>query len=157
MVRQRQRARDLVGQIGSVGLTALWQLPPDSTLVGVEAQAISGPVERDEVMSDNEHTEERREVDGGQRGRPGRRSVQDRKDAVLQLLAGKAKVDQLARQYGLRPETVEGWRADALSGVEEALRRGGGPTPRERELEREVRDLRAAGTDLSIDKALLKR
>jgi transposase-like protein len=75
-------------------------------------------------MSDNEQTEERQEVDGGQRGRPGRRSVQDRKDAVLQLLAGKATVDQLARQYGVRPETVEGWRADALAGVEEALRLG---------------------------------
>lgn len=108
-------------------------------------------------MSDNEHTEERPEVDGGQRGRSGRRGVQDRKDAVLQRLAGKAPVDPLARQYGVRPESVEGWRADALSGVEEAPRRGGGPTPRVRELEREVRDLRAAVTDPSIDKALLKR
>jgi hypothetical protein len=49
-------------------------------------------------MSDKEHTEEREEVDGAHWGRPGRRSVQDRKDAVLQLLAGKATVDQLARQ-----------------------------------------------------------
>jgi hypothetical protein len=57
----------------------------------------------------------------------------------------------------VRPETVEGWRADALARVEEAMRRGGGPSPRERDLEREVRDLRAAVADLSIDKALLKR
>ena len=36
------------------------------------------------------------------RGRPGRRSAEDRRDAVLQLLSGKATVDQLAMRYGVR-------------------------------------------------------
>ena len=35
------------------------------------------------------------------RGRPGRRSVEERRDAVLALLAGKASVDVLAKKYGV--------------------------------------------------------
>lgn len=100
--------------------------------------------------------EDREMVDGGQRGRPGRRSVQEKQHAVLQLMAGKATVDQLARRYGVKPETVEKWREAALVGVEEALR-GGGASKRERELEKERNELRGVVTDLSIDKALLER
>ena len=101
-------------------------------------------------------SEEREIIDGAQRGRPGRRSVEDKRDAVLELLAGKATVDQLARRYGVKPETVEKWRADAIAGVEEALR-SNGASKRERELERENNDLRSVVTTLSIDKELLKR
>lgn len=100
--------------------------------------------------------EEREMVDGGQRGRPGRRTAQEKQDAVLQLLAGKATVDQLARRYGVRPATVEGWREAAMAGVEAALR-SGGVSKRERELERENKNLRGVVTTLSIDKALLER
>ncbi len=100
---------------------------------------------------------DRPEVDGGQRGRPGRRSVEDRRSAVLELIGGKATVDQLARRYGVKSETVEGWRQDALEGLEAALRRGTGRTGRELELEKENRELRGAVTDLSIEKAILKR
>ena len=87
----------------------------------------------------------------------GRRSAADRRAAALELMAGKATVDQLARRFGVRPETIEGWRQDALGGIEQAMRQGSGRSAREAELEREVRNLRAAVTDLSIDKALLKR
>ena len=66
------------------------------------------------------------------RGRPGRRTVEERQQAVLDLLAGKASVDQLARRLGVLPVTVEGWRQDALAGVADALRRGSGKTARER-------------------------
>jgi tRNA1Val (adenine37-N6)-methyltransferase len=41
-----RRVLDLGCGIGSVGLTALWQLPDDATLVGVEAQAISADLAR---------------------------------------------------------------------------------------------------------------
>jgi transposase-like protein len=75
----------------------------------------------------------------------------------LELMSGKATVDQLARRFGVRPETIEGWRTDALGGIAEALRRGTGRTQREIELERENRELRDTVTDLSVDKALLKR
>lgn len=98
----------------------------------------------------------RKEVDGAQRARPGRRTVDERRDAVLALMSGKATVDQLARQYGVRPETIEGWREAALAGVEESLRRGQ-KSARELELERENDQLRGAVTDLSIEKAILKR
>ncbi|MGC3998577.1 MAG: hypothetical protein QM767_14370 [Anaeromyxobacter sp.] len=60
------------------------------------------------------------------RGRPGRRSAEDRRRAVLELLGGKATVDQVAMRFGVLPETVEGWRADALAGIDAALRQGTG-------------------------------
>jgi transposase-like protein len=99
--------------------------------------------------------EERKEVDGAVRGRPGRRSVEDRTEAVLALLAGKASVDQLAMRYGVRKETIEGWRAEALAGVEAALRHGG-KSPRERELEKELDVAKAALTRAIMQKELLE-
>ena len=70
------------------------------------------------------------------RGRPRRRSVEDRRSAVMELLSGKASVDQLARRFGVQPETIEGWRDEALEGMREAMRRGTGRSEREAELER---------------------
>ena len=104
-------------------------------------------------MSDED---EREMVDSGQRGLPGCRSVAEKREAVLALIAGKATVDQLARKYGVRSETIEKWREAALAGIEAALR-GGGPSPLERTLERENAKLRSVVTSLSIDKELLKR
>lgn len=91
------------------------------------------------------------------RGRPGRRSAADREEAVLELMSGKASVDQLARRFGVQPETIEGWRAEALEGMREAMRRGTGRSEREAELEREVKLLRETVTDSAITQALLKR
>jgi transposase-like protein len=91
------------------------------------------------------------------RGRPGRRSAADREEAVLELMAGKASVDQLARRFGVLPETIEGWRTEALNGMREAMRRGTGRSERETELERENRLLRETVTESAISQALLKR
>jgi transposase-like protein len=91
------------------------------------------------------------------RARPGRRSVEERQRAVLDLFAGKATVDQIARRLGVLPETVESWRQDALGGMEEALRRGTGKTAGEVELERKNRDLEKFVTKLSIQKCLLEQ
>lgn len=88
------------------------------------------------------------------RGRPGRRTVAERKEAVLALLAGKASVDQLARKYGVLPETVEKWREQAVAGIEEVLLRGDTATPRERELERELGEVKKALSTLAVDHAL---
>ena len=44
------------------------------------------------------------------RSRPGRRSAEDREKAVLELMSGKATVDQVARRLGVQPSTVEKWR-----------------------------------------------
>jgi transposase-like protein len=92
-----------------------------------------------------------------QRVRPGRRTVEERQQAVLDLLAGKATVDQIARRLGVTAATVEGWRQDALAGLEQALRRGSGKTPRELELERENKQLREVVTKTAIQKALLEQ
>jgi transposase-like protein len=91
------------------------------------------------------------------RARPGRRTVEERHRAVLELFAGKATVDQIAQRLGVLPATVEGWRQDALGGMEEALRRGTGKTGRELELERENEKLRKVVTTTAIEKCLLEQ
>lgn len=93
----------------------------------------------------------------GHRGRPGRRSVAERKQAVLDLLAGKATVDQVARRFGVRAETVEGWRSLALEGIEGAFRQGSTQSARERELEQERRTLEKVVTRLTMQNELLQR
>lgn len=90
------------------------------------------------------------------RARPGRRTVEERQQAVLELFAGKATIDQIARRLGVNASTVESWRQDALGGVEQALRRGSGKTAAELELERKNRDLEKVVTMLSIQKCLLE-
>jgi len=99
---------------------------------------------------------EERDSESVVRGRPGRRTVEERQQAVLDLLAGKASADQIARRLGVLPTTVEGWRQDALAGVAEALRRGSGKTERERELERTIEKLRHVVTETAIEKELWK-
>lgn len=91
------------------------------------------------------------------RARPGRRTVEERQRAVLEVMAGKATVDQIARRLGVHASTVEGWRQDALVGVEQALRRGSGKSAAELELERKHRDLEKVVTTLSIQKCLLEQ
>lgn len=76
---------------------------------------------------------------------------------MLDLMAGKATVDQIARRLGVLPSTVEGWRQDALDGISDALRRGSGKSARELELEREIKQLREVVTETAITKALLEQ
>lgn len=95
--------------------------------------------------------------EGVSRGRPGRRSVAERTHAVLELLAGKASVDQLAKRYGVLPSTVAAWRDDAVTGIETTLRQGDGGSPRERQLERRVAELEDALKDVSLKYALAAR
>src|SRR5689334_590426 len=95
--------------------------------------------------------------DADVRARPGRRTVEERQQAVLELMGGKATVDQIARRLGVHASTVEGWRQDALAGMAEALRRGNGKTPRELELERKANQLEQVVTKLSIQKCLLEQ
>src|SRR5262249_1413800 len=90
------------------------------------------------------------------RARPGRRTVEERQQAVLELFAGKATVDQIARPLGVHAPTVGGWRQDGLGGGAQAVRRGSGKTAAELELERKTRDLEKVVTTLSIQKCLLE-
>jgi transposase-like protein len=91
------------------------------------------------------------------RGRPGRRSSEERTQAVLELLAGKSTADQLAFRFGVQAQTIERWREQALAGIEDALREGTVESVRERELVRQVRDLEKTVTSLAIQRELLQR
>lgn len=99
---------------------------------------------------------EERDSESVVRGRPGRRTVEERQQAVLDVLAGRASIDQVARRLGVLASTVEGWRQDALAGVADALRRGSGKSERERELERTIEKLRHVVTETAIEKELWK-
>jgi len=46
----------------------------------------------------------REDPSGVRRGRPGRRSVDQGKEAVVELLPGKASVDQEAFRFGVDPQ-----------------------------------------------------
>jgi transposase-like protein len=91
------------------------------------------------------------------RGRPGRRTSEDRTAAVLDLIAGKATVEQISRRLGVQPETVLRWRDLAFEGVAETLKQADGKSKRERELERELAQLQHAFTRLAIKHEILDR
>ncbi|MGC3998066.1 MAG: transposase [Anaeromyxobacter sp.] len=91
------------------------------------------------------------------RGRPGRRSAEDRRRAVLELLGGKATVDQVAMRFGVLPETVESWRADALAGIDAALKQGTGKSARELELEAELEVMRETALNATVQVTLLQK
>jgi transposase-like protein len=76
---------------------------------------------------------------------------------MLELLSAKASVDQLARRFGVRAATVEGWRDQALEGIGESLRQGTGKSARELELERDLSSLEKPFTHLAIKHELVER
>jgi hypothetical protein len=84
------------------------------------------------------------------RGGPGRRSVDERTVAVVELLSGKSTVEQVAFRFRVHPKTVEKWCEVALEGIEHSMRQGSGKSKRERELERKLKALDRAFTDLAI-------
>lgn len=88
------------------------------------------------------------------RGRPGRRSAKERREVVMALLSGRASVDQLARQYGVTSTTIENWRDAAVIAIEQAMNISGGPSARERELERELAETKSALARVSVERAL---
>lgn len=96
-------------------------------------------------------------VDGARRGRPGRRMTDERTRAVLELLAGKATVDQLALRFGVQGATIERWRELALESVSAGLRQGTARSAEEVDLEKQLATLKAAFTDLAIRHELVQR
>lgn len=106
---------------------------------------------------DGAERSEAESCDDAVRGRPGRRTAEERTQAVLELFSGKASVDQIARRFGVRAATVEGWREDALEGIGETMRRGSGKSARELELERDLASLEKAFTNLAIKHELVDR
>lgn len=88
------------------------------------------------------------------RGRPGRRTAKNKAEAVLRLLTGKASVDQIARELGVRVVTVESWRETALEGIQATLAAGEGKSERERALEKQVRELQDTLQRATIERAV---
>ena len=97
------------------------------------------------------------ELPADRRGRPGRRTAEERTRAVLELLSGKASIGALARRFGVRESTIEKRREQALESVEQSMRQGDPRSDRERELEKELKALRGAFTDLAIRHELRER
>ena len=96
-------------------------------------------------------------VDGARRGRPGRRTGDERTRAVLELLSGKATVDQLALRFGVQAETIERWRTLAMESVAAGLRQGTARSAYELDLEKQFDNLKEAFTDLAIRHELVQK
>jgi transposase-like protein len=91
------------------------------------------------------------------RGRPGRRTVEERTTAVLELLGGKATVDQLASRFGVQGSTIEAWRQEALLAIERSMRQGSSKSPELLELERRYAELETSFTRVAMKHELLER
>ncbi len=80
--------------------------------------------------------------EGVRRGRPGRRTAEERTTAVLELLGGRgATADQLAFRFGVLPATIEAWRQEALVAIAQSMRQGSSKSPELLALERKYADL----------------
>ena len=91
------------------------------------------------------------------RGRPGKRSLEEKRLAVLDVLAGKATVAQVAKRLCVLPETVEGWKQDALVGMQEALRQAGAAqSDEDKKLAAENAQLKRVVVKLEMQKELLE-
>jgi transposase-like protein len=112
-------------------------------------------------MDVHQATERNEAVGGGAspapRGRPGRRGAEEKTQAVLELLGGKTTIDALARRFGVREQTVEQWRQDAIASIAAAMRQGDSKSSTERALEKELHGLKKAFTDLAIRHELVKQ
>ena len=95
--------------------------------------------------------------EGVRRGRPGRRTAEERTTAVLELLSGKATVDQLAFRFGVQPTTIEAWRQEALVAIAASMRQGSGKPPELVALERRYAELEKSFTRVAIKHELLAR
>lgn len=98
------------------------------------------------------------------RGPPGQRGANEGAEAVVELLPGRATVDQVAFRlpagrhgFGIQASTVEKWRQVALEGIEQSMRQGTGKSKRERELEKKLKVLERAFKDLDIRHELVER
>jgi transposase-like protein len=96
-------------------------------------------------------------VDGAPRGRPGRRTGNERTRAVLELLSGKATVDQLALRFGVQADTIVRWRELAMESVAAGLRQGTARSAYEADLEKQLDNLKEAFTDLAIRHELVQK
>jgi len=91
------------------------------------------------------------------RGRPGRRSAADRTEAVRLLLSGKSSIEQLSLKYAVSQETIESWRDQGLDALDTAFQSGTARSSKEKELEQQLAQMRAALTRTVMEKELLQQ
>ncbi len=116
-------------------------------ITGTRTPSPSAGAERSEAEADGEV----------RRGRPGRRTAEERTTAVLELLGGKATADQLAFRFGVQPATIEAWRQEALVAIAQSMRQGNSKSPELLALERKYADLEKSFTRVAIKHELLDR
>jgi transposase len=75
----------------------------------------------------------------------------------MDLLSGKATVDQLASRFGVHPEVIEKWRALAMDAVAAVMRQGTGRSSRESDLAKKLKSLERAFADLAIRHEVVQR
>ncbi|MBX3246511.1 MAG: transposase [Myxococcales bacterium] len=102
-------------------------------------------------------TKDKNQKAAPQRGRPGRRSAAERSEAVRLLLSGKASVEQLAQKYAVSQETIESWRAQGLEALDTSFRTTSGSSAKQKELERELAQMKSALTRAVMEKELLQQ
>ena len=117
-------------------------------ITGTRTPSPSAGAERSEAEADGE---------GVRRGRPGRRTAEERTTAVLELLGGKATADQLAFRFGVQPATIEAWHQEALVAIAQSMRQGNSKSPELLALERKYADLEKSFTRVAIKHELLER
>ena len=76
---------------------------------------------------------------------------------MLELLSGKATVDQLALRFGVQAETIVRWRELAMESVAAGLRQGTARSAYEADLEKQLDNLKEAFTDLAIRHELVQK
>ena len=102
-------------------------------------------------------TKDKNQTETPQRGRPGRRSAAERSEAVRLLLSGKASIEQLARKYAVSQETIESWRAPGVDALAASFRAPSSSSARQKELERELAQMKSALTRAVMEKELLQQ
>jgi transposase-like protein len=95
-------------------------------------------------------------VEAETRGRPGKRSIEEKRQAVLDILSGKATVAQIAKRLCVLPETVESWKEDALAAMAGAFRQGPTQSDEDKKLATENAQLKRVVVKLEMQKELLE-
>ncbi len=81
----------------------------------------------------------------------------DKRDALLQLLRSKVDVDEIAHELGVDVAAAQGWRSDALAGIEQAVERGTGKTAAQLDLQPNHRRIQMLVTSMVANQCLSDR
>ena len=81
-----------------------------------------------------------------------------RMTAVLAVLKSEERLEAVARRHGINSVTLARWKQEFLEGARERLRgKGSKPSPREKDLEQEIRERDQLIGELVVANELLKK